>query len=272
MSTYKSSPASGSRFERSVTPRAATDGIAMPNRSPRVLSFGGGVNSTALLLRLVREGRAPDRVVFADTGEEHPRTYAYLGRVRAFCEERGIPFDVVRSHHGRLVDYYTAARAVPSIQRRDCTTKFKLDPIRRHLRALGYRRVVMLLGIAWDEAHRVSRSPRAWIEHDYPLVEWRMDRAACEAEIAAAGWPSPGKSGCRGCPFAGRNGLLALLREDPDDFERWRRMDETARRANRRISLVPGLSLNRLAGHPEEGERALDYWHGGECLGGACAP
>ena len=45
------------------------------------LSFGGGVNSTALAVLLVR-GKLPQfepwRIVFSDTGEERPETYTYL--------------------------------------------------------------------------------------------------------------------------------------------------------------------------------------------------
>lgn len=251
---------------------------------PSVLSFGGGVNSVALLLRLVREGTPPDLVLFADTGEEAPETYRYIeDRIRPFCAERGLPFEVVTSGLGRMVDYYAAKGAIPSMMRRDCTSKFKVDPIARRLRALGYgpkKPVRMLVGLAADETHRVNRhSARAaaWRRQEYPLHDlFKMDRAACEAEIAAHGWPSPGKSGCRGCPFAGRKGLLALREQDPDDFDRWRRMEETARALNPRMNLLGSgrtiPTLNRLVGHPEEGERALDFWQGGDCMAGACPP
>lgn len=237
----------------------------------RALSFGGGVNSTALLLRLLREGEPPDRVVFADTGEEEPRTIAYIEqRVRPFCAERGVPFDVVTAGKGRMVDYYAARRVVPSVMRRDCTSKFKVDPIKRHLKALRApgEEVVMLVGIAHDEAHRMRPADAAWLRHDYPLVRWRMGRADCEAEIARAGWPSPGKSGCRGCPFAGRRGLLRLLQEDPQEFARWRAMEEGGSRYPD-ITLVPGVRLGWL----ERGEREqarLDAFEGGECMAGAC--
>ena len=39
-----------------------------------VLSFGGGVNSTALLVGLCGRSQAPSLVLFADTGSELPET------------------------------------------------------------------------------------------------------------------------------------------------------------------------------------------------------
>ena len=46
--------------------------------SKYVLSYGAGVNSTALLFFLVKQKFPLDYVVFADTGNERPETYSYL--------------------------------------------------------------------------------------------------------------------------------------------------------------------------------------------------
>ena len=43
-----------------------------------VVSYGGGVNSTALIVFLVRNRFPLDCVVFSDTGDEMPETYEYL--------------------------------------------------------------------------------------------------------------------------------------------------------------------------------------------------
>ena len=39
-----------------------------------VVSFGGGVNSTALLIGLEERDERPDYILFADTGGEKPET------------------------------------------------------------------------------------------------------------------------------------------------------------------------------------------------------
>ena len=48
------------------------------------LSYGAGVQTTALLV-LVASGKQPRpaAVLFADTGGEHPETYAYLAEIDA---------------------------------------------------------------------------------------------------------------------------------------------------------------------------------------------
>lgn len=43
-----------------------------------VVSFGGGVNSTALLVGLEEREERPNYIVFADTGGERPGTYAHI--------------------------------------------------------------------------------------------------------------------------------------------------------------------------------------------------
>ena len=43
-----------------------------------MVSYGGGVNSTALLVGLHQHRIPVDLILFADTGAEHPHTYAYL--------------------------------------------------------------------------------------------------------------------------------------------------------------------------------------------------
>ena len=53
-----------------------------------VLSFGGGVNSAALMVVLLREGLPFDEAVFADTGGEVPETYQYLETARQYLADQ----------------------------------------------------------------------------------------------------------------------------------------------------------------------------------------
>ena len=107
----------------------------------RVLSFGGGVQTVALLLLQLR-GDLPraDHVVFADTGCEIPETYAYIEQVvRPLCQGAGLPFEVVRasgSYGAGMYDYYWRYRLIPMPWSRSCTHKFKIRPIYRFARGL----------------------------------------------------------------------------------------------------------------------------------------
>lgn len=198
---------------------------------PVVLSFGGGKNSTAVLSRYLREGRRLDAVVFADTGEESRETLAVVRHAQMICEAAGVVFAVVRGHgEQRLVDWYQEQRSIPFITRRSCTDHFKIRPVRRWMTANGYRPVTVLVGIAWDEVHRVRDSDVKWATNEYPLCEWKWNRDACDAEIAThwTGPPVP-KSGCEGCPMMGRKGYHRLRQQRPAVFARWRALEENGR-------------------------------------------
>lgn len=68
-----------------------------------VLSYGAGVNSTALMLFLIENRYPVDYVLFADTGNEMPETYSYLRHVRKYLMKKKIPFRVVRVRNGETL-------------------------------------------------------------------------------------------------------------------------------------------------------------------------
>ena len=43
-----------------------------------IVSYGGGVNSTAMLIGLHRRSTPIDLILFSDTGGEQPHTYDFL--------------------------------------------------------------------------------------------------------------------------------------------------------------------------------------------------
>ena len=62
-----------------------------------ILSYGGGTNSTALLLEWVKRGYRLDAVIFADTGSEQPKTYDFINNyIVPYCEENNLPFHTVK--------------------------------------------------------------------------------------------------------------------------------------------------------------------------------
>lgn len=62
-----------------------------PQGAPLIVSYGGGVDSTGVLVEFVRRGIRPDLILFADTGGEHPETYLYLDVMDAFLVRHGFP-------------------------------------------------------------------------------------------------------------------------------------------------------------------------------------
>ena len=56
-----------------------------------IVSYGGGANSTALLVGLHQHRIPVDLILFADTGGEPPHTYAYLDIMDRWLKDHGMP-------------------------------------------------------------------------------------------------------------------------------------------------------------------------------------
>lgn len=114
-----------------------------------VLSFGGGQDSTAILLMLLlnqtlRKKYAPGEliVVMSDTGNEHQYTYDHVKNVEKLCIQYGIPFFFLTSDMGyhaaswpNLIDPQlreVGGKYKPTMIQlgtKSCTDKLKINPI-----------------------------------------------------------------------------------------------------------------------------------------------
>lgn len=235
------------------------------------------MNSVALLQELNQAGRLPDHVIFADTGDEMDEAHRVVEATKALCDEWGVDFQTVRREGPGIVEWHKENRVLPLPHRgfRACTEKFKVAPIRKYLRSLGYDNVVMLIGIAKDESHRMKDSNVKWITHQWPLVyDYGLTRKGCEDTIERL-WNGPEvvKSGCKGCPFIGPRGFLQMAKDDPDEFHRWRDMEESARDYPENRLFVESTTLAGIWERSQT-ESTLDQWERPpiECGIGACSP
>ena len=62
-----------------------------------VVGYGGGTDSTAMLVGLWRHHVPVDLILFADPGAEQPHTYAYLDTMSRWLENHGMPAAIVSS-------------------------------------------------------------------------------------------------------------------------------------------------------------------------------
>lgn len=191
-----------------------------------MVSYGGGVNSSALVIHLAEQGwRGP--VVMSDTGCEWPPTYCYAKYFDAeYLRPRGLSLTIIAGlpyqTFGKgipLADYCEAHAMIPLAAARFCTRLYKTLPLRRWADAHDIERVA--IGIAAEESHR---SPDAW----RPLVDEGIDRRECVRIIERAGLDVPGKSGCYLCPFQRDRQWRDLWRLHPELFERAARLEEAA--------------------------------------------
>lgn len=215
------------------------------------LSYGGGVNSTALLCLSVRLGWPPSVVLFADTGGERPETYAHVALVEAWAAERGIRFVRVSNaspeRGASLEENCLRRHELPSLAYgfKGCSVKWKRQPMDRWIRdewpeaREAWERgelVERWIGIDAGEQHRANLTADKRHRYRYPLIEHGLDREACEREISAAGLPVPPKSSCFFCPATRKHEIMDLAKKHPDLLKR-----ALAIEANAETHTVKGL-------------------------------
>lgn len=203
--------------------------MAGENPEPRhILSFGGGVNSMALAILLLRQGRPLDEAIFADTGGEVPETYEYLKVAERYLADHGVSLRQVRRDGPDLYETCVKRRVIPSAIWRWSTRDFKVRPIRRYYRDLG-QPIVQYIAIAYDEIERMKDSDVDYIVNQYPLVDDKITRDGCIEIIRSAGLPIPPKSGCWFCPFNNLGRWQWLRTEHPDLFAKAVSLEEESK-------------------------------------------
>lgn len=175
------------------------------------LSFGGGVNSVAMLLMLLDMGWDFESV-FSDTGSERPETYAYLEMLLA----KGYKITWLKVNQGgfdNLYDYCWRYEMVPpSVGGRWCSVKFKRDPIMDYTEKPCFH----LLGYDFGEIHRVKETIENDVVTRFPLIEEEIDRQGCINIIESHSLPLPVKSGCWFCPQQRYSQWRELRMKHPD--------------------------------------------------------
>jgi hypothetical protein len=210
----------------------------------RAISYGGGVQSTALLV-LAATGRIDFRLfLFANVGDdsEDPATLDYIGRyAQPYATLHGIQLHQLRRQrrdgtsetlYGRLTK--PGSRSLPIPVRmsngapgtRSCTADFKIKVIGRWLKAHGATDddpATVGIGISLDEIERVNnRRALPYEQPVYPLLDHDppLRRHDCARIIRAAGLPVPPKSACWFCPFRRPASWAETRRDRPALFDR----------------------------------------------------
>lgn len=199
----------------------------------RIISFGAGVQTTALAILAARgKSQRPDAVVFADTGAESPETYRHIEQFGDYLKKYNLPFIKVAAPK-TLYDKCMTSQIIPSRTYRSCTDFGKIRPVRRLLRDWGADRKGIVaqveLGISTDEDERETPSEVKYAVNVHPLIELNLSRDDCSEIIREEKVPMPPKSGCWYCPFQGKASWMKLRREEPEKFEAACRLEENVR-------------------------------------------
>ena len=217
---------------------------ATPRDGLRAVAYGGGVQSTCLLVLAAQRRIDFGVFLFAHVGHdsEDPATLDYVQRyAKPYAAEHGIP--LVELHrirrdgsketlYGRLTRPGSRSLPIPirmsngAPGTRSCTADFKVRLLGRWLKQHGAAAATpatLGIGISLDEIHRVNnRRAMPYERPVYPLLDHTppLRRIDCQRIIAAAGLPVPGKSACWFCPLRRPAAFAEMRRDRPDLFAR----------------------------------------------------
>ena len=269
----------------------------------RFISYGGGVQSTALIILAV-QGKIPpvQAALFSNVGDdsEHPATNKYVREIMTpWAASHGLP--VIELHRTlktgetqtlwqRIMDYQGDKLREPipvygwsgAPMSRSCTADHKIRVLAKYVKSVTPKEqwpIEMCIGISTDEIQRANKGKNEkWEERMYPLLDLGLNRGDCANVIKEAGLPVPPKSSCFFCPYHGMQTWSELRRDDPELFEKACQLEDTLnnRRAAREMQPV---FLTRKAAPlrdvvAEAGETLFDMNEGifndGGCDEGAC--
>jgi len=245
-----------------------------------VMSFGGGIQSTAIahmvinrhpeLMRVV-DG-LPDLFVFADTGDEPKSVYESVIRTKKALHP--IPLMVVKkkskwggSISEDLLNRMKASRIsggdMPPMfvknpdgtqgnVHRQCTFQWKIRIIHRAIKkAAGLnlkkpshrnagRVVNQWLGISTNEIQRMRDPKEDWLKHTYPLIDMGWDRANCISYLEKIG-VGASRSACVHCPYQSNAEWIRLKQEEPDEWDKAVEFEKKIHEAMHSGAVVCGL-------------------------------
>lgn len=250
-----------------------------------IVSFGGGVNSAALLAGMWERGMTCDVILFADTGGEKPSTYDFVDIMDKWLREHGFP-EITRVRasqktYKNLEHNCLYKKMLPSLAYgfKSCSHKYKKQP--QEVWANNYqpakdawaagKKVTKYLGIDIGEQRRAQIPEDKKYRYEYPLIDWGWDREDCLGTLKRAGLPNPGKSACFFCPGSKKKEILNLQREYPELAQRAIEMERNAelssvRGLGRSFSWEVFLKADAAQGRlfPEVVETACLCWDGDE--------
>jgi len=199
--------------------RNSTKALLLDAADKLIVSYGGGTNSTAMLIGMCRLGIKPDHVLFADTGGEKQETYEYINYFNKWLDQNKMPLiETVKykTKHGvelTLEQDIINNQTLPAIAFgwKTCSQKFKIQPQEKFIKErYPNHNIIHLIGFDLGEQLRVKKNPLKGHINQFPLIEWKWDRARCVEEILKEKLCLPGKSSCYFCPNMKKQEILNL--------------------------------------------------------------
>ena len=226
-----------------------------------IVSFSGGKDSTAMLLRMIELNMQVDEIIFCDTGVEFPQMYDHLDKVEDYIKRPITRLSRPNSFEDMLLSHVkkngTVGYSFPDFRNRWCTAYFKRDAIKSYLRQVrNEKQVIEYVGIAADEPKRIK-------DKRYPLVEWGWTEADCLRYCYERGFDWGGlynvfrRVSCWCCPLKGLDELRQLRKHYP---ELWAKLIEWQGKTWRSFRSDYSVNDLELRFEKEEQFQQMDLW------------
>lgn len=200
-----------------------------------IVSYGAGVDSTAMLIWMTNNKIIPTAILFANTGGEQQETYDYKDNFSIWLQQRGMPAITEVSYQTKDGNNLTLEQdclnnnTIPSVAFgwKSCSQKFKLAPQYKWVKSntSDCELIQWYIGFNADEPQRQFKNATPYHYNNYPLIMCGFGRDKCKEIIIDAGLCVPPKSSCFYCPNMKKGEILSL----PDNLkERVKKMEANA--------------------------------------------
>lgn len=227
------------------------------NDIKHIVSFSGGKDSMAMLLKMIENNMPIDEIVYCNImatstiGAEYPEMYKYLDKVdRYLIKIIGKKITRLQSPISFEKQFYTVKQrgkyegkiyGFPWNLGAWCNSVLKVSTLDKYFKQQG--KYISYIGIAYDEPKRYERlaaNERA------PLYEWRMTEKDCLQYTKEKGLYNPlyDKFKRLGCWFCVKQGLdsLRILRHDYPEY--WKMMLDWQKDSE--VKFKPNYTIQQL--------------------------
>ena len=146
-----------------------------------IVSFSGGKDSTAMLLRMIEENMQIDEIIFCDTGVEFPDMYEHIEKVKNYIQR-----DITILKNKYSYEYYLLEHLKTkgknkgkkglgwsNFRNRWCTGNLKTNVFNKYIKdKYTDCKIIRYIGIAFDEQNRLGN-------YEYPLIDFKMTEKDC---------------------------------------------------------------------------------------------
>ena len=192
-------------------------------KQKHIVSFSGGKDSTAMLLRMIELDMPIDKIIFADTTLEYPELYDYIKKVEKYIKRK---ITIVKPEYD-LDHYFYKKRKSGRLIGQIRGFPFVITPcwIQRDMKVRVMEKLqskgdYVYLGYAKGEENRIQTDKTKKQIYKYPLIEWGWTERKCLFYIKEKGLDNPlyrkyKRLGCWLCPKQPTKDLRYIFENHP---------------------------------------------------------